>query len=327
MLDNTARYVYEVYRLKSVSAAANALFVTQPALSAAIRKAEKELGTPIFNRKTLPFTLTPEGKVYIEAIEKILSIEQQAAQRIQDIHDTNSGTLRIISGSHLTFRIIPKILRIFHEKYPQVDVHLSVVEAEKSYEQLKKGLADIYVNAPDAVPEGYCSTTLFTQHSVVVLPENASVAPELRGYAITREALLNYSYPQEKIVTDLSLFQQVDFVHITPFSYINKRRTLLFGKYSIAPHITSGTSRMQMNYNLMLNGFGALLTTDAHIAALPPDSGCMYFVLGGPSATQDFTVTYSEKDTAPDSTPLHAFIETAQEFFNCENPLKKITET
>ena len=74
MLDSTARYVYEVYWLKSVSNAANSLFISQPAISAAIRKAEKDFGAPIFNRKTLPFTLTEEGKIYIAALEKMLAL-------------------------------------------------------------------------------------------------------------------------------------------------------------------------------------------------------------------------------------------------------------
>ena len=54
MLNTTARYIYTVYRLTSVSLAAQELYISQPALSRAIKKAETELGVPIFNRKTLP---------------------------------------------------------------------------------------------------------------------------------------------------------------------------------------------------------------------------------------------------------------------------------
>ena len=88
MVDMIARYVYEVYRQKSVSLAAKKLFMTQPAMSSAIRKAEQELGAPIFNRKTLPFSLTEEGKVYIETVEKMLQMEPRAEDRIRDIRQT-----------------------------------------------------------------------------------------------------------------------------------------------------------------------------------------------------------------------------------------------
>ena len=84
MLGTTAKYIYTVYRLKSFSLASQELFISQPALSRAIKKAEVVFGAPIFNRKTLPISLTPEGEVYIEAIEKMLQIERSASERVYD---------------------------------------------------------------------------------------------------------------------------------------------------------------------------------------------------------------------------------------------------
>ena len=60
-------YVYAVWQEKSFSAAARKLFVSQPALSASVRKVERELGLPIFNRSTTPLQLTDAGRAYIDA--------------------------------------------------------------------------------------------------------------------------------------------------------------------------------------------------------------------------------------------------------------------
>lgn len=84
MLGTTAKYIYTVYRLKSFSLAAQELFISQPALSRAIKNAEAGLGAPIFNRKTIPVSLTEEGKIYIEAIEKMLQIERNAIENVRD---------------------------------------------------------------------------------------------------------------------------------------------------------------------------------------------------------------------------------------------------
>ena len=327
MLDTNSRYVYEVYRLKSVSGAANALFVSQPAISAAIRKVEKDLGAPIFNRKTLPFSLTPEGKIYIESIEQMLHIEARAAERIRNIREVSGGTLRIVTGSHISYRVIPRILRVFHQMYPLVDVNIRFYEHEKCLEQLEKDLADISVNSVAVTQEGLCSISLFSQKSVVALREDTQIPPELRPFALSREELILRTYPPEKVVTKLSLFRKIEFVHISTSPHISKRRATLFGKVDTTPHITSSTSRMQMNYNLMLAGFGALLATDAHIAALPSDSGCCYFVLGGPETGQDFSIAYHTRHQDPEFAPLHAFIDIAREFFVCDNPLLKIVES
>ena len=82
MLGTTAKYIYAVYRLRSFSLAAQELLISQPALSRAIKRAEASLGAPIFNRKTLPISLTAEGRIYIDTIEQILQLAMSAISKI-----------------------------------------------------------------------------------------------------------------------------------------------------------------------------------------------------------------------------------------------------
>ena len=70
------KYVYEVYREKSFSKAAQNLYISQPSLSARIKQIEEQIGEPLFDRSTNPLQLTEIGKVYIEAAEEIFKIEQ-----------------------------------------------------------------------------------------------------------------------------------------------------------------------------------------------------------------------------------------------------------
>ena len=53
-MEQAAKYVYRVFQEKSITKAAEKLFISQPALSAAIARHEKELGFQIFNRSTIP---------------------------------------------------------------------------------------------------------------------------------------------------------------------------------------------------------------------------------------------------------------------------------
>lgn len=323
MLDNLSRYVYEVYRVKSVSQAAQNLFISQPALSTAIRKVEQELGVPIFNRRTLPFTLTAEGRIYIESIEKMLELESQTAERIRGIRQFRGGTLRIASSSHISHRLLPRILRQFHNIYPQVesslfhvDTSVQIMDKNSLFDQLDKSLVDIVLLPIETEPEGYRVDRLFPQSMVVAMLEDTPITPALQDYALTWHQLALQEYPTEKIVTDLSLFQSVDFVHMPPGSYITKRRTSLFGKFGVAPHVISNTSHVLMNYNLMLSGFGALLTTDCNIITMPPNDGCRYFVLSRAAASQDFCAVYLEKENAGNADLIHAFTDTAKEMLS-----------
>ena len=70
-------YVYAVYEEQSFSKAARKLYLSQPALSAAVRRAEAEIHTPIFDRSTNPIRLTAAGSYYIDAVKRILDIRQE----------------------------------------------------------------------------------------------------------------------------------------------------------------------------------------------------------------------------------------------------------
>lgn len=60
-------YVYEVYKERSFSKAAANLFISQPSLSANVKRIEKKIGYPIFDRSTKPLGLTECGRHYIDA--------------------------------------------------------------------------------------------------------------------------------------------------------------------------------------------------------------------------------------------------------------------
>lgn len=68
-------YIYEIYRCGSFSAAAKNLYITQPAISIAVKKEEQELGQPIFERSSSHLLLTDAGRAYIDAVEKLHRIE------------------------------------------------------------------------------------------------------------------------------------------------------------------------------------------------------------------------------------------------------------
>ena len=65
------KYVCEVYRERSFSKAAQNLYISQPSLSARIKKVEEQIGVPLFDRSTSPLQLTEAGRIYIRAAEEI----------------------------------------------------------------------------------------------------------------------------------------------------------------------------------------------------------------------------------------------------------------
>ena len=82
-MTNYKEHIYAVYQEKSFSKAAKKLYVSQPWLSATVKKAEQELGLPLFDRSTNPISLTKAGRYYIERIEQIMAIETEMEGRFK----------------------------------------------------------------------------------------------------------------------------------------------------------------------------------------------------------------------------------------------------
>ena len=122
------KYIYEVYQEKSFSQAAKNLFISQPALSSSIRKAERGIGFEIFDRNTLPIRLTEAGKLYIEAVEKIMAVERELECRLSEMASLNSGRVVVAGANFFSACMLPPVIHTFVSRYPGVD--LEVVESD-----------------------------------------------------------------------------------------------------------------------------------------------------------------------------------------------------
>ena len=136
-----AQYMITVFQEGSITNAAKKLYVSQPSLSQMIKLVETNLGTPIFNRSTDPLTLTYAGEKYIEAAQKILTINANLAREIEEINDEEHGKIRLgipvqLSLIHILLNApssstVSTLLRIFaaHSIWPRCS---SIMQADQS---------------------------------------------------------------------------------------------------------------------------------------------------------------------------------------------------
>lgn len=324
MLDNLSKYVYEVYRSKSVSDAAKKLFISQPALSASIKKAETELGAAIFNRKTIPFTLTAEGKIYIESIEKVMKLETETLEKIHDVSEIKGGVLNISTSSYLAYFVIPKVCEIFAKKYPNVNINISTASTEALAGHLANDTADIVFMPTESDAQGFFTVPLLEENIIVALRKDFKDAQSLYPYALSYDDVVNRNYPIEKKIEDMSIFHGIEFIYSPPKSRVFKKKKILFGDTYSSHFVGVSSPNQRLNYNLMLSGFGAFLTTDSAVATMPDNDECMYFVLENPDAKQHFSLAYSATEDSSSHKLICEFVNTAKEFFDCENPLLKL---
>ena len=104
------RYFLSILEHGSLTRAASHLGISQPALSMALNTLEKQLGYPLFNRKTNPFSLTEEGEAYASYVDKQMILKQDYERRIAELHQTPQEQLVIGGRAHSNRPVECKIL-------------------------------------------------------------------------------------------------------------------------------------------------------------------------------------------------------------------------
>ena len=116
------KYVYEVYREKSFSKAAQNLYISQPSLSARIKKIEQQIGFPLFDRSTSPLQLTEVGEAYIKSAEEIFQIEHRMENYINNLSTLKTGNLALGASNLFAAYVLPGLVTRFKQSFPDVNI-------------------------------------------------------------------------------------------------------------------------------------------------------------------------------------------------------------
>ena len=119
-MEQDMKYIYQVYQDGSFSAAAEHLYMSQPALSIAVKRVEESVGAELFDRSRRPLALTEAGQNYIDTLQGILRLEEDLARQIEDLRGLKTGTLRLGGTHFLNCYILAPILAAFAKEYPGI---------------------------------------------------------------------------------------------------------------------------------------------------------------------------------------------------------------
>ena len=138
-----AQVILTVLRFGSFTAAAKALYITQPTLSQTVKQIETQLGEPIFVRGRTPLELTPAGELYAQAARQIVRIETQLEEAISHMHGKTCGTLRLGFALRRSCEVLPQILSEFLRLYPDVRVETTEADDTRLTAMLNKHEIDV----------------------------------------------------------------------------------------------------------------------------------------------------------------------------------------
>ena len=178
------QYFLAVAREQNISAAAQALHLTQPTLSRQLRDLEEELGKPLMIRGSRKITLTEDGMLLRKRAEEILDLVGRTEKEIAQSNESVSGDIYIGTGETDSVRQIVKTARQLQKSYPGILFHIVSGDAVDVCERLDKGLLDfgILLGDIDKVKYNYMELPMKDTWGVLMqrsspLAEKAAVSP------------------------------------------------------------------------------------------------------------------------------------------------------
>lgn len=186
------RYIQEVARRRlNVSDAADALFTSQPGVSKQIRLLESELGIEIFVRHGKRLVdITEPGRAVLAIAERVLHDLGNLQQVGEEFANEASGSLSIATTHTQARYVLPRVVRDFMQRYPQVRLSLHQGNPRQVCEMVLDGTADIAI-ATEAIAD-YDDLVMLPCYQwnrcVVATPRH----PILRESPLTLEAIARY---------------------------------------------------------------------------------------------------------------------------------------
>ena len=129
----------------SFKKAADLLYVTQPAVSLQIQNLEKQLEITIFDRGGRKALLTEGGRLLLEYCERILNQCDEACKAIEDLNSLKGGTLIIGASQTTGTYLMPRMIGLFRQTYPDVSVQLQVHSTRRTGWSVANGQIDLAI--------------------------------------------------------------------------------------------------------------------------------------------------------------------------------------
>lgn len=163
----------------SFKRAADSLYVSQPAVSLQVQNLERQLSVPLFDRGGRRAQLTEAGHMLLHYGDRILALCEETCRALEDLQNLQGGTLIIGASQTTGTYLMPKLIGLFRQKYPQVAVQLHVHSTRRISWSVANGQVDLAViggEVPAELQEMLTITPYAEDELVLVLPRSHALA-------------------------------------------------------------------------------------------------------------------------------------------------------
>ncbi len=279
-------YIIAIYEEGSFSKAAQRLYISQPSLSASVKRIEDRISLPLFDRSTSPVSLTEAGREYIRYALEIKEKEQSFERYISDSTNTVIGSVKIGGSSLFSSFLLPFMISNFNSIYPDVTFEIIEDSTKNLIEKLSLGAIDIIIDNAVIDNTAIKSIVYKTETLLLAVPRDFPVNDKLEKYRLKARDIKSGKYLSDKYNVALKHFSDCSFILLNPENDTGKRANSLFKKHNLSPKTIFYLDQQVTAYNISRTGAGVSFVSDTLIKHTDAEKQLYYYKLDDQEITR-----------------------------------------
>lgn len=171
------KYLISLAERGSFTSAAREHFVTQPAVSIALRKLEEELGQRLYHVEGRTVLLTQAGEIALEYARRFSELEMEFSQRMGDLAGLRRGRISLGTIDAASIYVLPEVFSRFRERFAGIEVELEISSTMTLVRKMDAGRLDFVIGTiPEDVGREYEIFPIYSEPLVVIAPPGHALA-------------------------------------------------------------------------------------------------------------------------------------------------------
>ena len=247
----STNYIKAIADMRSISAAAESLGISQPALSAHLKKTESEVGAVLFDRSRQPLELTEAGHAYLEFLDRTQSLQKELEQTIADIEGLETGSVTVGGAAFFNVAYIPRAVSAFVGDFPGVDIEIVDGNVPFLTTEALKGRLDLFITPAADEPDRFVYEKLLEEKVYLAVPPEWEINKSIQGKSITAD--------------EFRRLCDCPFILLREDQNIGQKMMQLFERYGCRPKKVLRVEQTMTSLALTMSGVGVSLITESSI--------------------------------------------------------------
>ena len=260
-------YITTVADCRSITAAARKLYISQPSLSHIVSKVEQDVGVKLFDRGTLPLTITYAGEKYVETARKILLMSDNLRKELIDAGLGEKGRINFGMPTERAGYMLPAVIPEFKKQYPGIELQVMEAKSDELLQAILRDDISFYVipRSQGELPVGLKAESIYREQLLLVAEESMLT----EDMFLDESSVLNMTEGKRKNrCVNLSKMSSLPFVMLKKGHAIRKKTDFVLRQYGIDPKIMIELSSCISAVQLAAAGLGVAIVPQRAIDAL-----------------------------------------------------------